>query len=229
MAKEPLLSADQSELVRKAVEGLRAKHRTQKEIADHVGLSQQTVSKILGGAQVGLHAAKKIADRTRAFDLTALLGTGERPAEPTPMRIYESDRDADRRGSLARVREKLYQRYPKRAVDEAIGSSEFIGAESIDELEAFAFFDDLLRGQRFEERHGRPRLGERPMGDAERILESGGPLIVNEDEDGTLHYSSLPPHEPEGESEAASGEDEENGGKNRRASRKLPRAGKATR
>lgn len=76
---------------------------------------------------------------------------------------YESDRDAGRRGNLARVRAFLYERYPKLDVDLAIGSSEFIGAENIDELAACVALDRILSRQKFEVRHRKPALGERPL------------------------------------------------------------------
>lgn len=106
-----------------------------------------------------------------------------------PLRVYESDREAGRRGSLLRVRERLYTRYPKRSVDETIGSSEFIGAEHIDELEAFDYFDRLLGGQRFEEKHGKPRMGE-------RTAKAGSSVHAREGEGSSLERDLAPPLPP---------------------------------
>jgi hypothetical protein len=202
-----------------------------------IGMSQSAVTQILGSPD------KDIAPKNRPSSETArviaeLAGlpdrfweTGARvpvavPATPpaAPERVYESDRDANRRGSLLRVRELLYSRFPKRAVDEAIGSSEFIGAENIDELQAFDYFDRLLAAHRFEAKHGRPRLGERVLS----ADEDEPPFMAEEDEHGKVHITSPPPKETSADSRTESNGDEhrsEHGG----APRKLPRAGKAPR
>jgi len=86
------------------------------------------------------------------------------PADtPSPgiTRVYETEREADRRGSLKKVRERLYERYDKRKVDELVGSSDFIDAEQIDEIDAFIFFDNQLAAERFAKKHRQAPPGER--------------------------------------------------------------------
>jgi phage repressor protein C with HTH and peptisase S24 domain len=115
------------------------------------GLSPATVNNLLmrerreGSASLDAESLAAIAAVAKVDPQWLATGAGE--PEPGAGRVYESDRDRDRRGSLVNVREKLYSRYEKSLVDQAIGASDFIGAEEINELEAFDYFDRLLATQ----------------------------------------------------------------------------------
>jgi hypothetical protein len=115
------------------------------------GLSPATVNNLLmrerreGSASLDAESLAAISAVAKVDPQWLATGAGE--PEPGAGRVYESDRERDRRGSLLKVREKLYSRYEKSLVDQAVGASDFIGAEDINELEAFDYFDRLLAAQ----------------------------------------------------------------------------------
>jgi hypothetical protein len=90
---------------------------------------------------------RTIAFPTLHFDDNDVFEGGQRDAAT---RVAVPSQEERRSGSLARVREQLYKRYAKPDVDEAIGGSDFIDAENLDELEAFQALDDILRMQHAE-------------------------------------------------------------------------------
>jgi transcriptional regulator with XRE-family HTH domain len=152
VSKEPLLNPSQFAVVRAAVETLKASGKTQKQIADKVHLSQQTISKILKGEVVGIHAAKKIGEATRAFDVAALLGgAAESQARNGALAARSDELSAAHQVALdeAAAMLVLQHKWPKPRAEAAVNASpphfEHSGAElTAEHIVKFVLATDAL-------------------------------------------------------------------------------------
>jgi hypothetical protein len=93
-------------------------------------------------------------------------------------------------GALARVRQKLYERYPDQRsdVDAAIGGSDFIGSENVNELDAYALLDDALRATRAGKTGRRQSQPPEPKSQSE--LESHGKNAAKKLGKNLVHHGS---------------------------------------
>lgn len=229
-------------VMRRLLEERYAGNRT--SLGKAIGMSQSAVTQIIGTPK------KNIAPKNRPSYETATAiarlarlperfweGPATAPEEPAPVRAYEIQEQtplvfSDSEGTDAELRARAAwelvheDRLPAADVHRIVGDLAFHHGRPVT---WYDYYREAKRALRAETRPDKPRLGERSFSEAERILESDDPLFVEEDEDGRLRYSSLPPHQPEREREPTSAEGEEHGGKGGRSARKLPRASKASR
>lgn len=156
MAASKSLSPEQNQFARAQLRALiqRKWGGDQSLAATALGVSQPTVSEFLSGAKgIGpklLSGVMKVDPRVAGVIIGGVqaVDTPEVVAPSAPAaaeRVYVSERQEQREAKLSNVRDSLYKRYDRAAVNEAILSEFADGLQGASELEARDRLEEILR------------------------------------------------------------------------------------